>query len=51
MRKHVGMEKGVRLSGVSAIQGFSMYRSLCIYDPDGHKCPLYRGCPPLRGVR
>ena len=41
----------LRSSGVSAIQGFSMYSGLWrYYDPDSHKCPLYRGCLLLRGI-
>ena len=46
-----GLLSVIRSSGVSAIQGVLMYSSLWRNDRDFQNCPLYRGCPLLRGVR
>ena len=40
-----------RSSGVSAIQGLLKYWSEWKDSRDFQNCPLYRGCPLLRGVR
>ena len=36
---------------VSIVVGFRMYASLWRNNRDPKVCPLYRTCPPLRGVR
>ena len=41
----------IRSSGVSAIQGLLKYWSERKDSRYFQNCPLYRGCPPLRGVR
>ena len=40
----------VRSRGVSAIRGLLMYWNVWRNIRDTWKCPLYRRCPPLRGV-
>ena len=41
----------IRSNEVSIVEGFLMYGSLWINNRDPKVCPLYRRCPPLRGVR
>ena len=49
--KHLGINLLSVIRSSSVLEGFRMYRGLWRNNRDRKVCPLYRGCPLLRGVR